>query len=99
MIKAILKGILNMLIKVVNLFLTPVNAIFSNLFPNMSTAISQFNTFVNTYVGGTFSYFFSIFPPIFRSILVIWITFLIGYYTIHFTYITAIKVWGIIQKT
>lgn len=98
MIKAILKGILNMIVKLVDLFLLPINLIFKNLFPDMSNAIAQFTSFVNNYVGSVFSYFFSIFPPIFRSILVIWITFLITYYTIHFTYITAIKVWNIIQK-
>ena len=64
MVKALLNGFLKMLISVVNLFLTPINLLFENLFPNMTNAITQFNTFVNTYVGGTLSYFFSILPPI-----------------------------------
>lgn len=98
MVKALLNGFLKMLISVVNLFLTPINLLFENLFPSMTSAINQFNTFVNTYVGGTLSYFFSILPPIFRGLLVTWLTFVVGYYTIHFTYTTAIKVWGIIQK-
>ena len=87
-----------MITSVVNIFLIPINALFENVFPDMTNAISQFNTFVNTYVGGTLSYFFSILPPIFRSMLTIWFTFVIAYYTIHFTYITVIKVWAIIQK-
>ena len=52
MVKALLNGFLKMLISVVNLILTPINALFENLFPSMTNAISQFNTFVNTYVGG-----------------------------------------------
>lgn len=93
-----MNGILNMITSVVNIFLLPINAIFANLFPNMTNAISNFNTFVNTYVSGTLSYFFSILPPIFRSMLTVWFSFVIGYYTVHFTYITVIKVWTIIQK-
>lgn len=98
MIKAILKGILKMVIKVLNVFLLPVNALFENLFPNMTNAINHFNTFVNQYVGGTLSYFFSILPPIFRSILVIWVTFLISYYGIIFVYKGFLKIWQVIQK-
>ena len=98
MIKALLNGILKMLTFVINLFLLPINALFNTLFPDMSSAIGNFNTFVNTYVGGTFTYVFSILPPIFRSVLVIWFTFLISYYTIQFTYKTSVKLWTIIQK-
>lgn len=93
-----MNGILKMITSVINIFLIPINAIFENIFPDMSNAISNFNIFVNTYVGGTLSYFFSILPPIFRNMLTIWFTFVIAYYTIHFTYITIIKVWAIIQK-
>lgn len=64
----------------------------------MTNAINHFTTFVNTYVGGTLSYFFSILPPIFRSILSIWVTFLISYYGIIFAYKGFVKVWNVIQK-
>lgn len=93
-----MNGILNMITSVINIFLLPINALFENIFPDMTSAISTFNNFINTYVGGTLSYFFSILPPIFRSLLVIWFTFVIAYYTIYFTYTGVIKVWGIIQK-
>lgn len=98
MIKAILKGILKMVIKVLNVFLIPINALFENLFPSMTQAIGHFNTFVNTYIGGTLSYFFSLLPPIFRSILSIWVTYLISYYGIIFIYKGFVKIWNIIQK-
>lgn len=98
MIKALLNGILTIITSILNVFLLPINALFENLFPDMTSAISTFNNFVNTYVGGTLSYFFSILPPIFRGLLVIWFTFLISYYTIYFSYHALIKIWGIIQK-
>lgn len=98
MIKAIINGLLKIIMSILNVFLLPINALFENLFPDMTNAIGTFNTFINTYVGGTLSYFFSILPPIFRGLLVIWFTFLISYYTIHFTYRGLIQIWGIIQK-
>lgn len=98
MIKGILNGILKMIISVLNIFLIPVNALFENLFPDMTISINTFVTFVNTYVGGFLSYFFSILPPTFRGILVIWLTFIVAYYTIHYVYIGIVKVFDIIQK-
>jgi len=98
MIKSILNGLLQMVISILNIFLTPINALFENLFPDMTNAISTFNTFVSTYIGGTLSFFFSILPPIFRSLLVIWFTFVVGYYTIYYTYLGIIKIFNIIQK-
>lgn len=98
MIKAIINGILNVIMSILNVFLYPINALFENLFPDMTNAIGTFNTFVNDYVGGTLTYFFSILPPIFRSLLIIWLTFLISYFTIYYTYHGLIKIWGVIQK-
>lgn len=98
MIKAIINGLLKLIMSILNVFLLPINLLFENLFPDMTNALGTFNTFINTYVGGTLSYFFSILPPIFRGLLVIWFTFLISYYTIYYTYHGLIKIWGIIQK-
>ena len=74
MIKAIINGILSLIISILDIILIPVNALFENLFPDVSSMISTFNTFVTTYVGGGLSYFFSILPPIFRGLLVTFIT-------------------------
>lgn len=98
MINALLKGILSIITSILNIFLLPINALIENIFPDMSNAIGTFNTFINTYVGGTLSYFFSILPPIFRGILVIWFTFVIAYYSIYYTYIGILKIWNVIQK-
>lgn len=98
MIKAILNGLLGALTGVVNFLLTPVNSLISNLFPNMAQAIATFNNFVNTCLGSNLSYFFSMFPPVFKTLLVLFLTFCIGYYTVYFTYVTIIKIFNIIQK-
>lgn len=98
MIKFILNGFLNALTGVVSFLLTPINALVANLFPDMASAIGTFNNFVDTYLGSNLSYFFSMFPPIFKSLLVLFFTFCIAYFTVHFTYIALVRLFTIIQK-
>ena len=43
MIKAIINGILNILMKVIDIVLTPINLLFDNLFPDVGNMISTFN--------------------------------------------------------
>lgn len=98
MINAILKGLLKIITTLLDTLLYPINVLFANVFPDMTSAIQTFTQFINSYVGNNLTWFFNLFPPIFRSLLVLWFTFLISYYTIRFTYITAIKIFNIIQK-
>lgn len=98
MIKGILKGILKMILAILNIVLLPINNLIANVFPNMDNAISTFNNFVNNVIGNNLVYFFHILPPTFRSLLVIWFTFVISYYSIYYTYTGILKIWGIIQK-
>ena len=98
MIKAIINGILNILMKVIDIVLTPLNLLFDNLFPSASSLISTFNTFVTTYIGGGLSYFFSMLPPIFRGLIVAFLTFVIAYYGVYYTYIGIKKIFDVIQK-
>lgn len=98
MIKALINGILNLIISILDIVLIPINALFTNLFPDVSSMISTFNTFVNQYVGGGLSYFFSILPPVFRGLLITFITFVIAYYGVYYTYVGIKKIFDIIQK-
>ena len=98
MIKAIINGILNLIISILDIILIPVNALFENLFPDVTSMISTFNSIVQTYVGGGLAYFFSMLPPIFKGLLVTFITFIIAYYGVYYTYIGIKKIFDIIQK-
>ena len=98
MIKAILNGILSALTGIVNFLLTPLNALVSTVFPDMSNAIATFNNFVNNYLGNNLSYFLSMFPPTFKTLLVLFFTFCIGYYSFYFAYLGITKIFNIIQK-
>lgn len=98
MIKALLNGILGLAKKLIVIVLTPINALIANLFPSVASGISTFNNFVNTYIGNSLSYFFSMLPPLFRNLLVIWFTFVIAYYGFIYAYKGIIKIYEIIQK-
>ena len=98
MINAILKGFLSFLSKIASIILSPIDSLISNLFPDMAVALNSFNTMLNSYVGNSLTWFFSLIPPITRSLLLIALTFLIGYYSFIWTYSLLIKVWSIIQK-
>lgn len=98
MIKGILNGILKALTVVVNFILTPVNSLVANLFPSMTNTIATFNNFVDTYFTTNLTFFFSMFPPIFKGLLVLFITFAIGYYTVHYTYTAIVKIFNVIQR-
>lgn len=98
MINAILNGILKVITTLLNIFLLPVNLLVESLFPDMTQAIGHFNSFVTTYLGNPLSYFFNLLPPIFSSILTLWLTFLISYYTVYYSYLAIIKIWSVIQK-
>ena len=98
MIKALINGILGILMSIINIVLTPLNLLFDNLFPDVGNMISTFSTFVNQYVGGSLSYFFSLLPPLFRGLITTFITFVIAYYGIYYTYVSIKKLFDVIQK-
>ena len=98
MVKAILNGIMKLVTNIINIVLLPVNALISNIFPNFSSSINQFNSFVSNYVGGTISYFSSLLPPITRNVIAIWLSFLIVYYGVAWSYTLIVKIYNVIQK-
>lgn len=98
MIKALINGLLKLLLMILNIVLLPINALIENVFPDMANAIQTFTDFLNNILGNNMVFFFHLLPPIFRSLLVIWFTFVISYYTIYYTYLAILKIWTIIQK-
>lgn len=99
MFKALLNVILKAVQGVINVVLIPINLLIEPLFPQtIVSAIGNFNTFVTTYVGGSIGWFSNLFPPIFRSLVGLSLTFTIAYYTFVWTYTGIVKIWNVIQK-
>lgn len=98
MIKAIINGIMKLVTSIIDIVLLPVNALINNIFPDFSSALSTFNNFITNYIGGSLSYFSSILPPITKNVIIIWLTFLITYYGIVWSYTLIIKIFNVIKK-
>ena len=98
MAKAIFNVFFKIIKKIVEIFLTPINLLVVNLFPNLSNIITTFNNAVSTLIGGTIGYFSSILPPITRTIILLWFSILISYYGVLFSIHVVMKVIEIIKK-
>lgn len=96
------KAIFNVLYKVIqsilNIILMPVNLLVVNLFPDFSSMITNFNNGVSRYIGGGISYFSSLLPPITKYVIVLYLTFLVSYYTISYSAHAIIKIFTIIKR-
>ena len=98
MAKAIFNVLFSVIKTVLNILLAPINLLVVNLFPDFSSLISNFNSFVSTYIGSGIGYFSSILPPISKNIILLYLTFLISYYTITYSAHAIIKIFKIIQR-
>lgn len=98
MVKALLNGIMKLVTNIINIILLPINSLIANIFPNFTSSVTQFNNFVQNYVGGTIGYFSSLIPPITRNIIGIWLSFLVVYYGVVWSYALIVKIYNVIQK-
>ena len=98
MFKVLFDILFSVISSIVNLVLTPINLLVATLLPDVSNLISTFNTVINTYIGNGVTWFFSILPPVCRNFVILYLTFLIAYYTTSISAHAIIKVYSIIKK-
>lgn len=98
MFKALFDVFFGVIKGVVDIILTPVNLLVSNLVPDVSQMVGTFNSAVTTFFNSTLNYFFSMLPPNCRTFILLYLTFLIGYYTISFSVHSIVKVYKIIKN-
>lgn len=96
------KAIFNVLFKIIKTILdvglAPVNLLVANLFPDFAILLSTFNNNVSRYVGGMIGYFSYMIPPTTKSLITLYLTFLISYYTISYAVHGVVKIFKIIQR-
>lgn len=99
MAQAILSALLNFIIAIVNVVLTPINLLIANLFPDFSTMLTNFNDAILILGGNAMKFITTIirFFPIFSNCIVIYLTFLITYYTISISAHAILKIWKVIK--
>ena len=98
MINSLIQGILSVITNVINFIFLPINLIFSSIFPDLSIQLGNFNDNFGSMLNRFGSYIGSIIPPGTKTIILLWLTFLISYYGIIWTYWLAVRTWTIIKK-
>lgn len=100
--KALLKVLLKFIVTIANIFLAPIDALITNVIPDLSTAINYLNNIIDTYIVAGIDWFIYMFPtPVINAIalfLSIYISFYLVSYTIHgilaiIKVIKNIKIW------
>lgn len=97
MAKIIFTVLLKFIKSVVNIILTPINLAISALFPDFSSMISTFNGYIVQYVGSGLAWFSHLLPSGVRGLIIVYLGFLISYYTVTITVHAIIKVIHIIK--
>lgn len=94
----IVELLINLLSTLINLILLPIDALISTIFPDFSTLIINFNSTLNTVFNNSISYIMYHIPPMTKFTILFYITLLIAYYSIKYTYKAIILVPNLIQK-
>lgn len=97
MAKAIFSVLLKFIKSVADIILAPINLLVVNLLPDLSSLISTFNSAVNQVVGTNLAFFAHLLPPITKNLILIYLGFLITYYTITLSAHAILKVINIIK--
>lgn len=98
MAKAIFKVLFKVITSIVNTILIPINVLAKNLLPDFTNMIATFNYVLNNILGSAFTWFFSILPPNCRTFIILYLSFLISFYTVSITLHAILKVYTIIKR-
>ena len=97
MIKAILNGLLTLLQAIIGIVLTPIDALMSNLWPDLANYILGAETLLAN-IGNGIAFVANFMPPLFKGLVILTLTTLMYYYTILWSYTVISKAWSLIQK-
>lgn len=95
---SILDFIISLIGNMINIIIFPIDALVKTIFPDFSNMITNFNTTVDYFLTTPISFIMYHIPPMTKSILLFYITLLIGYYSIIFIYKGIILIPQLIRK-
>lgn len=90
--------LINLLALLINIIITPIDLLISTIFPDFTTLITNFNSTISTVFNNSISYIMYHIPPMTKFTILFYITILIAYYSIKYTYKAIILVPNLIQK-
>ncbi len=98
MIQAILNGVFSLVNSAISMVLTPIDSLFSHLFPDISNYISIVNNFFTSTLPPYVNWFVNLFPPTFKSLFGLYLTFLLSLGVVIISVHTYVYVYRLIQK-
>lgn len=98
MAKALFSVLFKVIKAIANVILAPINLLVVNLLPNFSSLITTFNNAVSTFINNGVMFFFNILPPNARTLVILWLTFLVSYYSISLSIHFVLKVYKLIKQ-
>lgn len=100
MAKAIFKALLTLIANIVSVILTPINLLVANAFPDFTSYLNVFKTYVVHLVAqclGFYNYFLNIFPNNIRGLINLYLSILVIKYTVTLSIHVIVKVIKIIK--
>lgn len=95
---SIISTIFYIIASLIDIILLPINALFSIFIPNYNDLLNNFNDFLVFYASVPFNYFLHLIPPLTRGILIFYLSLVIAYYTLIFSYRAFVLIPDIIRK-
>lgn len=83
---------------IINIVLFPINALISSIFPNFSEFVQTFSEGVARLTTAPIGYFAYHIPPITRGVILLYLTIMVGYYSIIWVYRGIILIPTVINK-
>ena len=97
-INVLLNGFLTIASYVINMSTAGLSATLTTLLPSFSTLINDITSFINGSVFNGVVYFFNIFPPHFKSILVFYLELLTIFFAVYLVYCAVLLIIHLISK-
>lgn len=98
MLNAILTGLLSFLQQIISLILSPIDALITNILPDLSVYIGSFNQVLTQYVGPVVGWVANMLPPITSNLVIAYVSFVILLGTAIITVHGITLIYSIIQK-
>lgn len=94
----IFKVLFKAILAIANVFLAPVNLAIVNLIPSVSDMINTFTQGVALLFTNSMSWFFYMIPPNTKVVIGIYLTFMLGYYTLSWALHGIVWLLKVIKK-
>ena len=98
MAKALFNVLFNVFVALLNLILLPINSVLESFFPNVTEILTTLTTGINLFLGNGIAYFTNMLPPLTQRFILVYLGFLVTFYTLSFTIHAIIWAINVIKK-